>query len=69
MKTYQIVLTKSYLITVKANTEEQARRTCEFYTSDIQDISTIEDKGKENFYIENIECSMNETFNCQEIRA
>jgi len=40
MKTYQIVLSKSYVVTIKAQSEEQARRLSEFYTSDIKDLST-----------------------------
>lgn len=67
MKTYQVVLTKSYLITVSAKTKEQARRVCEFYTNDIQDISTTENREKEKFLIKNIECKMNETFDCSKI--
>lgn len=69
MKTYGVVLTKSYLVTVNANTKEQARRVCEFYTNDIQDISTIEHREKEKFLIEDIECGMNETFDCHEIKT
>jgi len=69
MKTYQVVLTKSYLVTVSAKTKEQARRVCEFYTNDIQDISTIENRGKEKFLIEKIECTVNETFDCREIKT
>ncbi len=69
MKTYQVVLTKSYLVMVDACTKEQARRVCEFYTNDIQDISTIEDREKEKFLIENIECTVNETFECREIKT
>lgn len=69
MKTYQVVLTKSYLVTVKADTKERARRVCEFYTNDIQNISTIEDRKKEKFLIENIECTINEDFDCCEIKA
>jgi TATA-box binding protein (TBP) (component of TFIID and TFIIIB) len=66
MKTYQVTLTKSYLVNVKAKTKEQARRVCEFYTNDIHDISTTENKKKEKFQIENIECTVNETFDCRE---
>ncbi len=69
MKTYQVVLTKSYLVTVNAYTKEQARRVCEFYTNDIQDVSAIEDREKETFLIENIECTVNETFDCHEIKT
>ncbi|MEW6202491.1 MAG: hypothetical protein AB1546_10975 [bacterium] len=69
MKTYQVVITKSYLVSVIARTKEQARRVCEFYTNDIQDISTIENREKEKFQIENIECTMNDTFDCVEIET
>jgi len=69
MKTYQVVLTKSYLVSVSAKTKEQARRVCEFYTNDIQDISTIENREKEKFLIKNIECTVNETFDCHEIKT
>lgn len=67
MKTYQVVLNKSYLVSVNAKTKKQARRVCEFYTNDIQDISTIENREKEEFLIENIECTVNETFDCSEV--
>jgi len=69
MKTYQVVLTKSYLVTVCAKIKEQARRVCEFYTSDIHDISTRENREKEKFLIEKIKCTVNETFDCREIKT
>ena len=69
MKTYQVVLTKNYLVSVNAKTKEQARRVCEFYTNDIQDISTIENREKEKFLIKNIECTVNETFDCHEVKT
>lgn len=69
MKTYQVVLTKSYLVSVSAKTKEQAQRVCEFYTNDIQDISTIENREKEKFLIKDIECTVNETFDCHEIKT
>lgn len=69
MKTFQIVLTKSYIVTVNAETSQSAKRICEFYTSDIQDISTEEDSVKEKFEIENIECLVNETYECIEIKT
>ena len=68
MKTYQVVLTKSYLVTVSTQTKEQARKVCEFYTNDVRDISTIENREKEKFMIENIRCAVNETFDCREIK-
>lgn len=68
MKSYQVVLTKSYLVIINADTEEQARRASEFYTSDIQDISSEEDRKLENFIIEEIESSVNEAIDCWEIK-
>ncbi len=67
MKTYKVVLTKSYSVTIKAVNEKDAREYCEFFTGDIQDISTIEDRRKFNFEIEDIDCKMNETFEVQEV--
>lgn len=67
MKSYQIVLTKSYLVSVCAETKEQARWVCEYYTNDVQDISFLEDRENEKFNIENIRCTMNETYYCTEI--
>jgi hypothetical protein len=69
MKTYQVVLTKSYLVSVSAKTKEQARRVCEFYTNDIRDVSTLENREKGEFLIKNIECTVNETFDCCEIKT
>lgn len=67
MKTYQVVLTKSYAVTVKANTKQQARHVVEFYTGDVKDISRIQDRKKYKFAIEGIDCRMNEGFEVQKI--
>ncbi len=60
MKTFQVILTKSYVVTVNAENERQAKHAAEFYTSDIYDISSDKDKRIFNFSIEDIECKMNE---------
>lgn len=67
MKTYQVVLTKSFVVTIDALTAEDAQRICEFYTSDIQDISTVDDRQNETFEITDIKCTLNETYECYEI--
>ena len=67
MKTYQVVLTKSYLITIETETQEQARQYSEFFTGDIGDISSEKDRKKINFSIKEINCKMNESFEVQEI--
>lgn len=60
MKTFQVILTKSYVVTVNAENERQAKHAAEFYTGDIYDISSDKDKRIFNFSIEDIECKMNE---------
>ena len=67
MKTYQVVLTKSYTVTVKADTEQQAKHVAEFYTGDIEDISRIQDRKKYKFAIEKIDCKMNEGMEVQKV--
>ena len=44
MKTFDVVLTKSYIIKIKAENEEKARRYSELFTGDIKDISTEKDR-------------------------
>ena len=68
MKTYQVVLTKSYVVTVNAETKEKAKRFAEFYTGDIQDISTDENRRKSKFSIEEIDSRINESFEAEEIK-
>ena len=67
MKTYQVVLTKSYTVTIHAKSEEQARRFSEFYTDDASDISTDKDRSKNGFSIEEIECGINDVFDVKEV--
>jgi hypothetical protein len=69
MKAYQVILTKSYIITVNAETKETAKFACEFYADDIKDISTNEDRKNKKFEIENIECTINEAVECMELET
>jgi len=62
MKTFEVVLTKSYIVTIKAENEQEAKENSEFFTCDIQDFSTAEDRKEFNFEIEDIECTINEAF-------
>ena len=66
---YQITLTKAYTVTINANGETQAKRLAEFYTGDIQDISTDQARKERNFSIEQIKCAMNEGFDVKEISS
>ena len=69
MKTYQVVLSKSYIITIKAQSDEQAKRMSEFYTSDIKDLSTNKDRLERGFSIEEIESGINEALEVGEVAS
>lgn len=69
MKKYLVTLTKSYRVAVVAENEAQARFVSEFYTNDIADISTEEDRQQQGFLIEQIECGINEAVNCEVLNA
>ena len=68
MKTFEVVLTKSYVVRIQAEDELKAKTYAEFYTSDIQDISSSDDKRIHNFKIEDIDCKMNESFEVNEVQ-
>ncbi|MFW0858681.1 MAG: hypothetical protein AAGB97_00605 [Dehalococcoidia bacterium] len=66
MKTFEVVLTKSYIVRIKAESEKKAKEYSELFTGDIQDISSIDYRKKFNFEIEDINCKINESFEVQE---
>ncbi len=67
MNTFEVVLSKSYTVTIDALSENDAARFSEYFTSDSIDISSLNDRVEFNFSIKNIECQMNESFEVKEI--
>jgi len=67
MKTYEVVLTKSYIVKIRAENKNSAKEFLTFFTSDITNIADEEDMKKYNFVIENISCKTNEIFEIVEI--
>ncbi len=67
MKTFEVVLTKSYTVKIQAKNRESAKEFSLFYTGDIKDISTSEERKFHNFEIEEIDAKINEVFEIQEI--
>ena len=65
MKTFRIALTKSWLI--KINAETEAHHCAEFFTGNIGDISDETDRAEYNFNIKEIECTVNEEFEAEEL--
>ena len=68
IKTYKVSLTRSYVVTIKAEDEEKARDYAEFFIGDCSDVSTFEDKQKHNFLIEEIEATINDAIDIEEIK-
>jgi hypothetical protein len=66
-KLYEVLLTKSYKIQIKAESNEVALRMSELFTSDIIDISTEKEKLDNYFQIEEIKCLENNAFECNEL--
>lgn len=66
MKTFEVILAKSYIIRIKAENMKKAKEYSELFTGDIKDISSIEYREKFNFEIEEIDCRLNEAFEVQE---
>jgi uncharacterized protein YceH (UPF0502 family) len=66
MKTFEVVLTKSYIVRIKAENNDRAKEYVELFTGDIQDISSIDYRKRFNFEIEDIDCKINEAFEAQE---
>ncbi len=60
-KTFQVAITKSFLINVDAENEKLALELAEFFTSGIEDLSSENDKKKHNFTITEIEHTYTQT--------
>lgn len=69
MKSFQVSLTKSYLVNINAENEEDAKRFAEFFTGDINDLSNAEHRREYKFEIEEIECTVNEAFDVAEMTS
>ncbi|MCF6242784.1 MAG: hypothetical protein L3J74_15755 [Bacteroidales bacterium] len=62
MKTFEVLLTKSYIVRVKAENSNLAKEFSQIYTSDIKDLSTEQERENHKFITEDIECKINEVF-------
>ena len=60
MNTYEVALTRTYLVSIKTENEEQAKRLSEFYLGDCPDSSNEKERLEKNFFIEDIEMVYNE---------
>ena len=60
MKTYKVSLTRTYLVSIKAENEDQAKIFSEYYLGDCPDSSNEKERLEKNFSIEEIEMVYNE---------
>lgn len=65
MKKFKINLSRSYIITIKAENGEEACRFSEYYLGNCVDLSTQEDRINQQFNIEEIEMTYNEATWCR----
>ncbi len=68
MKTYEVILTKSYVVKVRAENADLAKEFAQIYTNDIVDISTTKEREEQRFKINDIDCKLNEVFEVNEIK-
>jgi acetolactate synthase small subunit len=61
-------LTKSYIVKIKAENEDEAKGCAELFTGDVQDISSPDDRKTFKFQIEDIDCKVNDVFEVMEIQ-
>ncbi|NMX21865.1 hypothetical protein C5S30_05425 [ANME-1 cluster archaeon GoMg4] len=67
MKKYEVLLTRSYMVTIQAENEDQALRYTEFYLGDCPDLSKHKDRMEQKFKIKEIEMTFNDAFESKEI--
>lgn len=63
MTEYKVGLTRTFIVTVNAESEEQAKEFAEYYLSmGGEDLSTVEDREEKNFSFEEVEAVGNEGY-------
>lgn len=67
MKTFNVMLTRTYRVTIEAEDENSASELVEFYLGDPEDKSTEKEQAQQKFNIQEIEMTMNEAFEVEEI--
>lgn len=59
MQMFKVALTRTYIVSIKAESKEMAGSLSEFYLGDCPDLSTQIDRSEKNFSIEDIELVVN----------
>ena len=67
MKTFKVALTRTYLVEIEANDENQAKFLTEFFLSFPRDVSTEKERAGYAFRFNEIEMVTNEAFEAEEV--
>ena len=67
MKTFDVLLTRAYRVQIEAEDENSAMELVEFYLGDPEDKSNEMERTQHRFNIIEIEMTMNEAFEAEEV--
>ncbi len=67
MKKFRVLLTRDYIVEIKANNESEAKDYSEFFVSGGLDASSEDDRKRHGFEIERIKAITNDAFEVEEI--
>lgn len=62
MKTFEVFLVRSYIVTISCEDEDQARTYVEYFLGDSPDLSSPKDQEERKFKIEEIKMTFNEAY-------
>jgi hypothetical protein len=68
MKKYKVFLNRDYIVEVSTKSKNEAKEYAEYFIAGEKDVSTLEDRKKFNFEIDNIETVVNDAFEVEEIK-
>ncbi len=67
MKRYQVFLSRTYIVDIQAENEEEACLNVEYYLGHCEDLSSENERRRDNFLIEKIKPAINEAFEVMEV--
>jgi hypothetical protein len=69
MRTFDVILSKSYVVRISAEDKGKAEEYATFFTGDIQDISNSNERKELSFSIDEIDCRLSDVYDIEEING
>ncbi len=66
MRTFEVLLTRSYKVEIDANDDRDALFNAEFFVGGEKDLSNEKERAERGFRINEIEMTVNDAFECNE---